>query len=117
MKRIHYNSDHFIIVNGNRWGVEIRSFLGIKNSTLCTLDALNQTQMDVIKVNSSIISSDNNLNDLAYMKVLLLTLISILTFGRFAKVEGMKKRAHSKYREGYCLKNSQNSHAKEEASI
>jgi hypothetical protein len=57
-----------------------------------------------MKLNSSIISSDNNIYGLAYVNYLLLILLSILTIGMIATVEDTKKRAYSKYLEQYRLK-------------
>lgn len=51
-----------------------------------------------------IISSDANSSDLAYLKYLLLSLSSTLTFQRSTTIKRMKQRTYEKYREGYHLK-------------
>ncbi len=53
---------------------------------------------------ASIISTDSNSSDLAYLKYLLLSLSSTLTFQRSTSIESMKQRTYEKYREGYHLK-------------
>ncbi|KQY79570.1 hypothetical protein ASD24_19745 [Paenibacillus sp. Root52] len=55
----------------------------------------------------SIISSDWNWNDVAYLRYLLLLFLSALTFQMSDKIEGMKHRAYTKYLEGYRLKSKQ----------
>ncbi|ETT32462.1 hypothetical protein C161_23534 [Paenibacillus sp. FSL R5-192] len=57
-----------------------------------------------MKMKASIISSDANSSDLAYLKYLLLSLSSTLTFQRSTTIERMKQRTYEKYREGYHLK-------------
>lgn len=57
-----------------------------------------------MNMKASIISSDSNSSDLAYLKYLLLSLSSILTFQRSTTIKRMKQRTYEKYREGYHLK-------------
>lgn len=57
-----------------------------------------------MKMKASIISSDSNSSDLAYLKYLLLSLSSTLTFQRSTTIKRMKQRTYENYREGYHLK-------------
>ncbi|OMF39879.1 hypothetical protein BK136_25080 [Paenibacillus amylolyticus] len=57
-----------------------------------------------MNMKASIISSDSNSSDLAYLKYLFLSLSSILTFQRSTTIKRMKQRTYEKYREGYHLK-------------
>lgn len=57
-----------------------------------------------MNMKASIISSDSNSSDLTYLKYLLLSLSSTLTFQRSTTIKRMKQRTYEKYREGYHLK-------------
>lgn len=57
-----------------------------------------------MNMKASIISSDANSSDLTYLKYLLLSLSSTLTFQRSTTIERMKQSTYEKYREGYHLK-------------
>lgn len=57
-----------------------------------------------MNMKTSIINSDPNSSDLTYLKYLLLSLSSVITFQRSTSIESMKQRTYEKYREGYHLK-------------
>ena len=53
-----------------------------------------------MNMKASIISSDANSSDLTYLKYLLLSLSSTLTFQRSTTIVRMKQSTYEKYREG-----------------
>ncbi|MFS0873338.1 hypothetical protein [Paenibacillus xylanilyticus] len=63
---------------------------------------------------ATFVSSNLDLNDLAYLGYLLLSIVSLLTFQKSTRVEGMKQRACEKYKAGYHLKSDQKGRAAEE---